>query len=112
MQSASDRSPAPNSLLTGNLTGNSSVFSSLSRFFLGIDVQLQWFVKTFPKQQNRELIRASRESSLSEQGTLGSQKFWSSWPAQAAFLDGRRRSNKTQGACCGADCPEPHRALH
>lgn len=58
-----------NSLLTGNLIGNSWVFSPFSRFLVGIDAQLQWLAKEFPKQQNRELIRANRESFSCEQGT-------------------------------------------
>ena len=63
MQSPSNPSQLPNSLLTGKLTGNFAE-SGLARRFSRADSQLiQWFAAKFPMQRNRKFFEHNREFS-------------------------------------------------
>jgi hypothetical protein len=61
MQSATNPSPLPNSLLTGKLTGNFVKFARWARFRTLTREQIQKLAVKFPTQPNREFFRKSRE---------------------------------------------------
>ena len=62
MQSAANQSPAPNSLLTGNLTGNFAESGPPLRFRRLVSERIQWLPAEFPTQQNREFANAYLEA--------------------------------------------------
>ena len=53
-QSPSNPSPAPNSLLTGKLTGNFAESGRARRFSRPLEQQIQCLTEQFPAQRNRE----------------------------------------------------------
>jgi hypothetical protein len=59
-----------NSLLAGNIQGNSSTFASVSRFFRRKDHSHQGLTIKFPMQPNRELIVPYQRIKSAYQGTL------------------------------------------
>ena len=68
MQSAANQSPAPNSLLTGNLTGNFAESGPPLRFRRLVSERIQWLPAEFPTQQNREFANAYQGIFFEEQG--------------------------------------------
>jgi hypothetical protein len=68
MQSAANQSPHPNSLLTGNLTGNFADSGLLQHFSCLAGQQIQRLAAKFPTHQNREFPDAYQGKFFEEQG--------------------------------------------
>jgi hypothetical protein len=51
----------PNSLLSGNLTGNSAKFGGFGQIQAEISASCQMLVSEFPKKANREFFQTNRE---------------------------------------------------
>jgi hypothetical protein len=61
MQSKSNLSQHPNSLLTGKITGNYVESACWARICTLTREQIQRLAAKFPTQQNREFLRRNRE---------------------------------------------------
>jgi hypothetical protein len=69
-----NRSPQPNSLITGNLTGNFLILGPFGRFSLLIGEQIQMVTIEFPTRRNREFFSAEQGMFLREQGISAEQQ--------------------------------------
>src|SRR5215216_5232537 len=69
-----ERSAGPNSLRTGNLTGNFSILGLFLRFSLLIDAEIQWLAAKFPTHRNREFFRPEQGIWQRDQGISGREQ--------------------------------------
>src|SRR5215208_3801221 len=69
-----ERSAGPNSLRTGNLTGNFSILGLFLRFSRLIDAEIQWLAAKFPTQRNREFFRPEQGIWQRDQGISGREQ--------------------------------------
>jgi hypothetical protein len=65
-----DRSPNPNSLLTGKFTGTFGKYGPPRRFWRPVGQRIQWLTTKFPKQRNRELNWSQQGIYFEEQRLL------------------------------------------
>ena len=93
MQSTTNRSPHPNSLLTGNLTGNFADSGLLQHFSCLAGQQIQRLAAKFPTHQNREFPDAYQGKFFEEQG-ICNPEILISRPKSRRRAQERRRSQK------------------
>ena len=98
MQSPSNPSQRPNSLLTGKLTGNFAESGLARRFSRAVCQLIQWFAAKFPRQRNREFFEHNREFSAKNREfppRNAGFRIWSSYGALPRL--GRSRA---AAVCC------------
>jgi hypothetical protein len=94
-QSPSNRSPAPNSLLTGKLTGNFAESGLVRRFSRQLGQQIQCLAGKFPAQRNRELLGPLQGIFAEEQRIFS---------VRAAYGEKADRREPIKDDLCGDGC--------